>query len=132
MNAFLVDLENKPGALADLAEAIGAKNVNITNVTGATCGSSGRAAITTSDPGATRQVLQTLNAKFSELEITEATLANQPGSLGKATRRLADAGVNIEAIFPTGMTGGDVSVGFVTDNPAKARDVLSSTSAMRG
>ena len=35
MNAFLVDLQNKPGALATLAEALGAKGINITGITGA-------------------------------------------------------------------------------------------------
>ncbi len=104
MNAFLVDLENKPGKLADIAEALGAKGVNITNVTGATCGDGGRAAITTADDATT---------------------------LGKAARRLAQAGVNIDAIFPTGMTGNDVSVGFVTNNPAKAREVLMTVGATR-
>ena len=131
MNAFLVDLENKPGAIATVAEALGTKGVNITNVAGATCGDSGRAAFTTSDPAATRQVLQTIHASFKELEITEVNLANQPGSLAKATRRLASAGVNIEAIFPTGMTGGEVNVGFVTNNPAKAKETLATTASTR-
>ena len=117
MNAFLVDLENKPGALADIAEALGAKGVNITGVSGATCGDSGRAAITTNDEVATRQVLESRKASFQELEVTEASLKNEPGSLGQAARRLAAAGVNIEAIFPTGMSGNEVSVGFVTNNP---------------
>jgi hypothetical protein len=129
MNAFLVDLENKPGAIAAVAEALASKGVNVTGVAGATCGDSGRAAITTSDPTATRQALQTIKATFKELEITEASLANEPGSLAKATRRLASAGVNIEAIFPTGMTGHDVQVGFVTDNATKARELLATTSA---
>jgi len=131
MNAFLVDLENKPGALATVAEALGAKGVNITNVTGATCGDGGRAAITTADDATTRSVLQGINAKFKELEITDVSLAHQPGSLGKAARRLAQAGVNIEAILPLGMTGGDVSVGFVTNNATKAREVLSAVIAGR-
>ncbi|HEY3165426.1 MAG TPA: ACT domain-containing protein [Candidatus Limnocylindrales bacterium] len=131
MNAFLVDLKNKPGALASVAEALGAKGVNITGVTGATCGDSGRAAFTTSDPAATRQALQSINATFKELEITETSLADRPGSLGLAARRLAEAGVNIEAIFPTGMAGGNISVGFVTSDPAKARDVLATAGSMR-
>jgi len=131
MNAFLVDLENKPGTLADLAEALGAKGVNITNVTGATCSDGGRAAITTADDATTRSVLKSINATFKEVETIEATLANIPGSLGKTARRLAQAGVNIDAIFPTGMTGNDVSVGFVTNNPAKAREVLMTVGATR-
>jgi hypothetical protein len=124
MTAFLVDLENKPGALATVAEALGAKGVNITGVSGASCGDSGRAVITTSDDVAARTVLQGLKNTFKEFEVTESSLAHTPGSLGKAARRLADAGVNIEAIMPIGMAGNDIQVAFVTDNPIKARDIL--------
>ena len=131
MNAFLVDLENKAGALATVAEALAAKGINITGIAGATCGDSGRAVITTADPAATREVLKTNRVTFKELEMTETSLAHQPGSLAKATRRLASAGVNIEAVLPTGMAGGDINLGFVTDNPAKAREVLGTASATR-
>ena len=124
MTAFLVDLQNKPGSLATLAEALGKQGINITGITGASCGDSGRAAITTADDVATRSCLQNLKASFNEYEVTEASLANKPGSFGMAARRLADAGVNIEAVFPTGMSGNDVTVGFVTNNPVKARDIL--------
>ena len=128
MNAFLVDLENKPGALASLAEALGNKGVNITGVAGVTIGASGRAAITTSDPEMTRQVLQTIHSSFKEFEVTEVSLPNRPGSLGQATRRLASAGVNLEAMFPIGMSGDDIKVAFVTDNATKAKELLAPAS----
>jgi hypothetical protein len=130
MNAFLVDLENEPGRLADVAEALGAKGINITAVGGATCGDSGRATILTDDDAATRTALQGIGATFSEAEVVEAPLAHRPGSLGSAARRLATAGVNIESIMATGMSGGDVIVAFVTSDPAKARSVLSTAGSM--
>jgi hypothetical protein len=131
MNAFLVDLENKPGAIATVAEALGTKGINITNVAGASCGDSGRAAFTTADEAGTRAALQSIKATFKELEITQVNLANTPGSLGQAARRLANAGVNIEAILPTGMSGTEVGVGFVTNNPAKTREVLATATTAR-
>jgi hypothetical protein len=131
MKAFLVDLENKPGALATLAEALGAKGVNITGVSGASCGDSGRAAITTADDVTARTVFESTKMPFKEYEATEVSLSNTPGSLGKAARRLADAGVNIEAILPTGMSGNNVSVAFVTNNASKAREILATAGAAR-
>jgi len=131
MNAFLVDLDNKPGALATVAEALAAKGINITGVSGASCGDGGRAAFLTADPQATRAALQAIKATFKELEVTETSLRHEPGSLGTAARRLADAGVNIEAILPTGMAGNEVSVGFVTNNPTKAREILSMVGSSR-
>jgi hypothetical protein len=131
MNAFLVDLKNKPGSLADAAEAIAAKGINIEGVSGTSCGDGGRVAIMTSDDAATRAALQERKITFKELEATEVSLRHEPGTLAQAARRLADAGVNIEAIFPTGMTGGEVSVAFVTDAPAKAKDTLAMVGGIR-
>jgi hypothetical protein len=131
MNAFLVELENKPGALATLAEAIAAKGVNITGVSGTSCDSGGRVAIVTTDEATTRMVLQNGGHSFKEMEITETHLRDEPGTLAKATGRLAQAGVNIEAIFPTGMSGRDISVAFVTNNPTKAREALAAASSVR-
>ena len=128
MNAFLVDLENKPGALAAAAEAIAAKGINILGISGTSCDDGGRVAIMTADDAAVRTALQDKKISFKELEATEVALRHEPGTLARAARRLADAGVNIEAIMPTGMTGNDISVAFVTDNATKAREALATVS----
>jgi hypothetical protein len=125
MNAFLIELQNKPGELARITEAIAAKGVNLTAVTGATCGSSGSLAILTADDATTRTALKDARFSFREVEATETPIANVPGGLAKAARRLAEAGVNVEALLPTGMKGNDVTVAFVTSDPAKARTLLS-------
>ena len=127
MNAFMIDLENKPGTLARVAEAIAKKGVNLTSA----CGTNGKLAISTDNDAATRTALGEVQAKFSESEIVETALPNEPGSLAKAARRLADAGVNIEAITPLGMKGNDITVGLITDNPAKARAALQTATAAR-
>jgi hypothetical protein len=127
MKAFLVELENKPGSLARVAEAIAAKGINIEGISGTTCDQSGRVAIVTRDEAATRTALSDAKASFKEMEATETSLRHAPGTFAKAARRLADAGINVEAIFPTGMQGGDVSVAFVTDQPAKAKEVLAAS-----
>ena len=127
MKAFLVDLENKPGSLARVAEAIAAKGINIEGISGTTCDESGRVAIVTRDEAGTRTALTEAKATFKEMEATETSMRHAPGTFAKAARRLADAGINVEAIFPTGMQGQDVSVAFVTDQPAKAKEVLAAS-----
>jgi hypothetical protein len=124
MIAFLVDLDNRPGEFARVSEAIAAKGINISGITGATCGSSGRVVLTTDNEPATRAVLGEINVTYAESEVTEASLRNEPGALAKITRRLANSGINIEAIMPTGMKGNEVSVAFITDDPATARTLL--------
>ena len=57
MRAFSVELQNSPGSLAKLTEAIAERGINVTNVVGATCGGSGSLGIITNDESSTRSVL---------------------------------------------------------------------------
>ena len=125
MQVFLVDLKNKPGELARVTEAIAAKGVNIEAFSGATCSDSGRLAVATNNEATTRTILKDAGFTYTELEATDAGFRNEPGALAKATRRLADAGINIEAAMPIGMQGNEVHVAFVTSDAAKAKQVLS-------
>ena len=124
MQVFLVDLKNQPGELARAAEAIAAKGINIEAFSGTTCSDSGRVAIMTNDEASTRTVLKAAGFTYTELEATDAAFRHEPGTLAKAARRLADAGINIEAAMPVGMEGNEVHVAFVTSDAAKAREVL--------
>jgi len=124
MHAFIVELTNKPGELARVTEAIAQKGINIEGFAGATAGGAGAVVIVTNDEAGTRRALSDAGTSAREIELVMASLDHVPGSLAAATRKLADAGINIEAAMPTGMTGDKVTVSFATDNPAKAREIL--------
>jgi hypothetical protein len=124
VNAFIVDLKNKPGEFTKIAEAIAGQGVNITGFTGATCGDTGSVALTTNDEAATRRALTDGRWTYRPVELVTASLVDKPGSLAEVTRKLATAGVNIEAALPIGMAGGNVHIAFATDNPTKAADAL--------
>jgi hypothetical protein len=131
-HAFLIDLADKPGALADVTEAIAAKGVNITSVSGSTCSDMGRIAIATDDNANTRAALAEINSTFEQKEITTIPLRHEPGSLAKASRQLANAGVNIESVLLLGMQGNDIEVGFVTSDPVMARTALAHAGSATG
>jgi hypothetical protein len=124
VNAFIVDLKNKPGELAKMTEAIAAKGIDIPGVSAAACSATSSAALLTSDEAGTRQALDDGHWTYRPFEVVRASLADRPGSLAKAARRLANAGVNIDAVLTTGMSGGNIQVGFVTDHAAKATEAL--------
>lgn len=130
MNAFLIDLENRPGALARVGEVLAARNINITSIAGVTCGASGRMIMTTDNPQLTREVLAGAGIAFDDRELTVASMPNVPGTLATAARRLADAGINVEAFLPLGMQGNDIMAGVVTDQPARTRELLAQAGAM--
>ncbi len=124
MNAFIVELRNRPGELAKIAEVLAEKGINITGLSGSTCEQSGSICVLTNDEAATRRALQGAHHKTHERELVVATLADRPGTMAEAARRLANAGVNIEAVLPTGMSADGIHVAFVTDDPVKARTAL--------
>ena len=130
MNAFIIELQNRPGELARIAEAIAEKGINITGVTGATVGSQGAVTIITNDESGTRSALQGVDCTFREIELVSASLEDKPGTLAAATRRLADAGVNIETLLATGMDGGKVQVAIGVSDGAAARNALGELAAV--
>ena len=132
-HAFLIDLEDKPGALADVAEAIAAKGVNITSVSGATCGDQGRIAIATDDNAQTRAALADLPCTFEQKEITVTALPHAAGHArqGRPPARRTP-GVNIESVMLMGMQGNDIEVGFVTSDPVMARNALDRVGSASG
>lgn len=131
MNAFIIELDNRPGSLADVAAAIAEKGINITGVAGATGTTSGSVAIATNDEDATRSALDGLGARYREVALASASLEDKPGMLADITRKLANAGVNIEAILPTGMEGGRITVAFGVDNIEAAKSVLGQAAGVR-
>lgn len=124
MQAFIVKLEHRPGSLADLAEALGEKGINITGVSGLGWDGSGAVSLITADEGGTRGLLDERGADYREAELVAAVVEDRPGTLGAATRRLAEAGINIEAIIPTGMSGSGVTIAFAVEDASAAREAL--------
>ena len=62
---------------------------------------------------------------FRATPVVAATLEDRPGTLALAARRLADAGVNIEAVVPTGRSAGAASRWAIgVDDAAKAEAAL--------
>jgi len=130
MRAFIVKLENHPGSLADVAEALGEKGINIVGVSGSTTDGSGALSLIMADEEGARGVLEERDADYREVELVSAALEDRPGSLGAAARRLADRDVNIETLIPTGMQGGRITVAFGVDDVAAAREALGELAAM--
>jgi hypothetical protein len=106
MRAFLIDLENRPGALNEAIAPLAERGINITGGAGLSAGQGGRLALTTNDEPGTRAALDGAGITYRDLEIIGLNVPDQPGTLADATKRLGDAGVNIEALFamPDGQT----------------------------
>ncbi|MDP9468954.1 MAG: hypothetical protein M3P32_09500 [Chloroflexota bacterium] len=124
MQAFIVELPNRPGSLAAACEALGARGVNILACAGATSGSVGSLAFTADDPAGALEVLDEHGWSHREVELVTAALEHRPGALGAAARVMADAGVNVETMFATGMDGRKVLMAFGVSDPGAALAAL--------
>ena len=56
-NQFVVQLNNEPGAMASLAEALAARGVDLRAIGGGGIGDSGHVIMTTADDATTKQIL---------------------------------------------------------------------------
>jgi hypothetical protein len=131
MTAFIIQGQNRPGELARICEAIAKQRINITSLGSVAWGTTGAVGVLTEDDKGTRDALATAGVQYKEVETVEFGLADKPGTLAEATRKLANAGVNIEFLVPTGMRGGEVQGTAGVDNAQAARQALGTLTAAR-
>lgn len=99
MTEFTVHLPNRPGSLADLAERIAAVGVNIEALAAIGMDESGTVKLIVDNEAATRRMLEHHGLLFEERRVITTMLPHRPGSVAAMTRRLADAGINIDAMY---------------------------------
>jgi hypothetical protein len=96
-----IALENRPGALAELGEAVGRAGVSIEGGGAWVVGAHGLAHFLFEDGAAARQALAAAGIRvLEEREVLAQRLKQDvPGQLGLLARRMAEAGVNIEVLY---------------------------------
>jgi hypothetical protein len=97
---LVIDIENTPGALAQVAAAISDAGVNIA---AATCIGTGQRAemhILVPHPEAARHSLAISQLAVSrEREVVVVDVEDRPGVLADLTRRIAKAGVDLDLVY---------------------------------
>jgi hypothetical protein len=125
MKAFVVSTQDRPGELARLGEALGKAGVNITALAGLTGEGTGMIAFLVGDEAGARGALRTAGIEATEYEAIKVALADEPGALGKAARKLANAGINVEMALSTGISHGKGGVVLAVSDVRKASSLLS-------
>jgi len=120
MTEFIVDMENRPGRLASLTEALAAFDVNIEALTAYGHNGDGTVRLITSDAPTTRRVLDEAALKFDEHTVLAVSLPHRPGELARLTRSLADAGVNIDALYVLRANADGIDLSISVDQPETA------------
>lgn len=121
---FVVDVDDRPGALSHLAHVLAVEGVNIEHIAGIGTRGEGHVVLTVSDDDAARSALRKGKYRFTEGIAVLVTVDDHPGALATATELLAGAGVNVHSVLVTGHHGGRVDLAFTVDDPEKARSVF--------
>lgn len=122
---FKVTMEDKPGSLAKLTDALGKGGVNIEGIAAIPSGGKGDIRVVMGNAAGARQALQGAGITVEgEREVLVVDLPHRPGELAKVARTLADAGVNIDSVYSMGDRGGNRQVVLGVDDLEKARKAV--------
>lgn len=118
-----VILRNVPGTIADLGEAAGRAGINLRGGCGFECGGEGVMHILVDgDASAARRAIEEGGMEVrGEREVLVVDVEDTPGGLGRAARRFADAGINVDLVYLT--ADGRLVIG--PDDVERARSVAS-------
>ena len=119
-----IQLSNHPGDLGRVAQALARRGVNIKALAAITVGTVATARILPDDIVVARSAFEAANIRFTEGEVNLVLLENKAGILASVTNRLGDEGINLEALYVTGVADDLVELAIVSDNPKKAKKVL--------
>ena len=97
---LVIDIDNTPGALAEIAAAISDAGVNIAAATCVGAGDKAELHILVPHAEAAKHVLAISHVGVSrEREVVVVEVEDRPGVLADLTRKIAKAGVNLDLVY---------------------------------
>jgi hypothetical protein len=97
---FTIVAPPSKGSLANLAEELGREKINIEGLCAVEQNGSANFHLLTTDKAATTRAITKVGYKITrETEVIVEHIEDHPGMLGKVTRRLADADINLTTMY---------------------------------
>lgn len=121
MHDVAISLDNRPGALADMGEALGRAGISVEGGGAWVVRGEGIAHFLVADGARARRALEAVGIRvFAVRDVLVQRLTQDvPGQLGMLARRMGDAGVNIEVLY----SDHDHQLILVVDDLEKGRAV---------
>jgi hypothetical protein len=95
-----VQLANSPGTLGRVAQVLGNERINMLAMS---IDSNGALRMVVDNPLHAAGALREQHYQVDERDVLYATLPNEPGSLGRAVKMLAEAGINLDYAYASGI-----------------------------
>lgn len=124
MKEFRITMTNRPGELARVAGALARQEVSIKALAATASANQVVLHLVGHDVEATRNGLKSASIPFQEQEVLVALLEDKAGEIARVSSQLADAGVNLSAIYLAGRADDLVEVVLAVDDVKKARKIL--------
>jgi hypothetical protein len=124
MREFAIQATHRPGEIGRVANILGRAGVNLKAVAAMAFASQGVIRLVVDDVEAARGALQQSNIRFEEHEVVSVLLENRAGELADMADKLANAGVNLLAVYLTGRVDDLVELAVVADDPKRAKKLL--------
>lgn len=100
-----IPCENRPGALAHVAEVLGGAKVNILASAVGTAGAEGYVQLIVDNTNKAKKALVGASLSYTESDVLQVELPNAPGALGSFAGKLAAKEINITAGYQTTVKG---------------------------
>jgi hypothetical protein len=124
MRDLVINVTDRPGEIARVANALARGDVNMKSIAGIGFSKQGVIRVIPDDIEAARTALNESNIRFEESELVTALLENKAGELAGIAGKLANAGLNVHAIYVIGLEGDLVELAFAVDDAKKAKKAL--------
>ncbi len=124
MKDLVIQLSHRPGEMAGVTNALSLQGVNIRSLAAMTLGSQAVLRLIPDDLDAARTALHSANIRFEEREVITVLLENRAGELTGVAAKLADAGLNLEAVYVVGLADDMIELAIAVDDVKKAKKAL--------
>ena len=124
MNGYMISTQDSPGIAARLLEATAARGVNAFPFYGLADGTTSFVLVGSDDEEGLRGAIADAGLQATPLEMVVANLENRAGTGAELFRKLADAGINLRAAVPVGMSGNSVQLALAADDAAALKAAL--------
>lgn len=98
---FIIQVENRPGTVAEIAHVLGEAKVNILALSGIAHASGGTVHVIVDNSKRAKTALEAARCHYSEAAVSQVELPNKPGALAKHLDGIAKKGVNLSAVYAT-------------------------------
>jgi hypothetical protein len=120
MTEFVVHMDHRPGMLASLTEVLAAAGVNIEALAAFGFDGEGVVRLVVDDAESARRALREAGLAAEEMQVLSAFMPHAPGELATVTRKLADSGINIDAVYVINSSAEGIELAIAVDQPETA------------